>query len=187
MRRLLCTCLLSFSLTTGCAALHKPSSRGDDVPALAQGQLLELADLLAQRGDSVRAQQYLLLAEKQGAPSDQVLPRLLKLYVADGQYRLAIEHAEHCLRRRPSDTRLRELVASLYAAVGYNDAAVTAYEAVLRSEPNNAHVHYSLAALLRELGGEYVRIDRHYRAYLTLDPRGEHAEEARAGLLEALP
>jgi tetratricopeptide (TPR) repeat protein len=181
------TLSLASSLLLGCASLRPATRTDNELAVLTDAQLLELADVLTRAGDSLRAQQYLLLAQKQGAPANDVLPRLLKLYIADGQYRLAIEHADAHLRRHPSDVRVRELLASLYAAVGYTDQAIHQYERVVEHEPKNAQAHYALAALFRELGAAYVRVDQHYRAYLALAPRGEHAEEARAGLLEAVP
>lgn len=150
-------------------------------------QLVEIADVLTARGDSVRAQQYLLRAQQLHAPESVVLPRLLRLYVADGQYRLAIEHAEHSLHRHPRDAELREFVATLYAAIGQVDHALAQYEAVIARTPDNADVHYAIASLLRRSGSELARASDHYRAYLALAPEGEHAEEARAGLLAELP
>lgn len=184
MRTVTLVCCL---MVLGACARELPVQHAGELASLDQGQLLELADVLARGGDTVRAQQYLLLAQKQGAPGREVLPRLMQLYVADGQYRLAIEHGEGYLRRFPSDTRLRQLLASLYVAVGDGAAAARNYEAVVQREPDNAHAHFALGALLHDQEAEHARVDAHYRVYLALEPRGEHAEEARAGLLEPVP
>ena len=47
--------------------------------------------------------------------------------------------------------------------------------------------HYALASLLHDKGRDLARADEHYRAYLTLQPHGDHADEARALLLKELP
>lgn len=185
---LLVLVFLLSTLSGGCASFGAPRrTEANGLTGLSDVQLLELADVLTRSGDSLRAQQYLLMAQKRGASGAEVLPRLLSLYIADGQHRLAIEHADAYLQRHPRDVRVRELLAALYAAVGYTDQAVKHYEWVVEHEPARAQAHYALASLLRELNAEHVRIDHHFRAYLSLAPQGEHAEEARAGLLEAMP
>jgi tetratricopeptide (TPR) repeat protein len=150
-------------------------------------QLLEVASVLEQAGDTVRAEQYLSAALQTGADDARVIPRLLRLYVADGQYRLAIDHAEHHLRRHPRDRALRLFVAALHAAVGADAPAIAHYERALRDQPGNAEAHYALAALLHHGGREPGRADEHFRAYLALEPRGHYAEEARALLLTEMP
>jgi Tfp pilus assembly protein PilF len=176
--------LVLMLMLTGCAG---SLARGAAKPEPTGVQLLEIADLLAASGERVRAGQYLDLARQRGAAELEVLPRLLKLYVADGQYRLAIEHVEQYLRRHPNDTKLRLCLASLYAAVDIATPAIRELGKVLAVEPQNADAHYALASLLREAGTERAATDQHYRAYLALQPDGLHAEEARASLLQEVP
>ncbi len=168
---------------TGCAGSLPGAS---SAPAPSGAQLVEIADLLAQRGERVRAGQYLDLAQQAGVPEHELLPRMLKLYVADGQLRLAIDRAEQYLRRHPSDNKLRWCLASLYAAVDIDALAIRELGRVVTDEPRNAEAHFALASLLQNVG-QRAGMDRHYRAYLALQPHGAHAEEARAGLLQEVP
>jgi Tfp pilus assembly protein PilF len=163
---------------TGCATLPGASA----APTPSGRQLVEIADLLAERGERARAGQYLELAQQTGVPERELLPRMLKLYVADGQLRLAIDRAEQYLRRHPGDTKLRLCLASLYSAIE-DPSALRELNRVVSDEPNNADAHFALAGLTPKASER----DRHYRAYLTLAPEGRHAEEARANLLQEVP
>jgi tetratricopeptide (TPR) repeat protein len=175
--------LLSLS---GCGAALR--TRGSEQPeSLSAAQLIAIADALAQTGDNVRAQQYLQRALREGAPEQVVLPRLLRSYVADSQYRLAIEQAENYLRRHPGETSVRIFVASLYSALGAHVKAEDEFRKVLAQEPDDAQTHFALASTLRAAGRDAAQADQHYRAYLALEPDGPHAEEARANLLVEMP
>jgi len=187
-----CVCrlvaVLFLASLTGCAgALARATETGEQDEALTAEQALSIAAVLERRGDVTRAEQYLRLALSEGADERTVLPRLLDLYVRDGQYRLAVDEGESYLRRHPSDTRLRAVLASLQLAIGLERSADQQYSKVLEAEPKNAEVHYALAALLIAGGRERARADAHFRSYLELDPRGAHAEEARSLLLTELP
>lgn len=166
---------------TGAAQLANPT------PVPNPEQLLEIARAADQLGDNLRAQQYLLAAARSGASPKLTLPLLLRSYVADGQYRLAIDTARDYLRAHPEDARLRLLLASLYEATQLEAAAIEQYERVLSELPSDADAHFALAELLHELGREPGRADQHFRAYLALAPHGDNAAEARASLLEELP
>jgi tetratricopeptide (TPR) repeat protein len=150
-------------------------------------QLLEVAAVLEQSGDTMRAQQYLHAALQQGGDARAIVPRLLRMYVADGQYRLAIDQAEQHLRRHPRDRDLRLFVAALHTAVGADKLAAEQYERVLREQPRHAEAHFALAALLHDAGREPGRADEHFRAYLALEPAGHYADEARALLMTEMP
>lgn len=174
------------AVLAGCA--HRgPVPRGEDGVRPTAEQLLQVAEGVERNGDILRAQQYLAAALHAGAPETKVVPRLLKLYVADGQYRVAIDQAEHYLRRHPEDRELRLLLSTLYTAVGEYELAIAEYERVLSRAPNDAYAHYALASLLQEQGGAALRADEHFRAYLALEPQGEHAAEARGLLLRGVP
>ena len=162
------------------STLHEPNR-------LHGRQLVEVADLLAARGDRVRAAQYLHAAKQDGVPAREVVPRLISLYTADAQYRLAIETAENYLASHPRDQRVRKCLGALYSAIGADAPAIRTFEAVLRATPDDAQVHYALASLLKTAGTQRARASEHYRAYLALAPHGDHAEEARAGLLTEVP
>jgi Tfp pilus assembly protein PilF len=175
---------LVFLSSLGCAHVEsKPTS----APDLVVSQLLQVAEAAERSGDSLRAQQYLRVALQSGGDERRIVPRLLSIYIADGQYRAAIEQGEHHLRRHPDDRSTRLLLSTLYTAIGEDEHAVAQFERVLHGEPNDAYAHYALASLLYERGGSALRADEHFRAYLALEPHGEHAAEARGLLLQAVP
>jgi tetratricopeptide (TPR) repeat protein len=187
MRRLLHRfSLLAVCLGSGCAH-PRPQGLGEPIFELSVPQLLDVAELLAHSGDTMRAEQYLSAALQKGADERRVTRRLLALYVADGQYRLAIALAEDCARRHPRDASLHRLLASLYLAVELDASATDEYERVLTLQPDDAQAHFALASLLHGAGSELGRADAHFRAYLRVEPNGPHAEEARARLLTELP
>jgi tetratricopeptide (TPR) repeat protein len=160
------------------------------LPRLQTEQLLAVAEVAERSGDDLRAQQYLLAALKTGTASaapERVLPRLLQLYIRDGQYRLATETLRDHLRRHPQQHGLRLLLADLYAATQLSAAAVTEYERVLSAAPASPRAHFALGSLLHDVGGEPARADLHLRAYLAYAPEGVHAEEARALLERGAP
>ena len=170
---------------SSCAHVNAPA-REPERPLGAE-QLLVVARAAEQLGDRLRAQQYLMSALRAGAEARRVLPWLLSLYVADNQYRLAIDTAREYLRVHPRDSGMRMLLAGLYEATELEVGALEQYERVIASAPNEPRAHFALASLLRERGREPGRADEHFRAYLSLDPRGENADEARAALLTELP
>jgi len=173
--------MVSVLSTVGCAANSVSPKTGS--MTLTTDQLLSIADVAERMGDNQRAQQYLLAAKRSGAPAERVLPRLMRLLVEDGQYRMAIATLQEHLRAHPNDHRMRELLADLYNATALTANAITEYERVLSAEPKDASAHFALASLLREQGLDPGNADRHFREYLALAPSGEHAEEARSQLL----
>lgn len=50
-----------------------------------------------------------------------------------------------------------------------------------------AQAHYLLAVVARDAESDVVAADRHFRAYLRIEPHGSHAEEAKASLLKRMP
>lgn len=182
MRWMICCVLLA-----GCAGLTPAARSGEDVKPPDAAQLLAAADALAASGDHVRAGQYLSAAQAAGVPQPRLIGRLLKLDVAGGQYRLAIEHAETYLQSYPDDLAIRQCLASFYLAVGASTEAAREYDRVLDESPNHAEAHFALASVLRDSGASRAKSSEHYRAYLALAPRGRHADEARHGLTEELP
>jgi tetratricopeptide (TPR) repeat protein len=149
--------------------------------------LLAVADLAERSGDTLRAQQYLRSALESGIDTKQVLVRLLRLYVADGQYRSAIESAHEGLRLHAHDIALRLLLADLYRATDLTAAAQEQYERVLAEAPDQARAHLELGQLLHESGRDSARADEHFRTYLSLRPDGPEAGDVRARLLKELP
>ena len=95
--------LLSTGLFTACAHGAGLRAGGDAPRDPTAAEFVQIAEGAERMGDSLRAQQYLNAALRAGAEETEVTPRLLRLYVADGQYRVAIEQCEHYLRRQPDD------------------------------------------------------------------------------------
>jgi tetratricopeptide (TPR) repeat protein len=135
-------------------------------------------------GDLTRAEQYYAAALQEGANPKEVLPLLLRVCIEGKRYRVAIEYAEPYLKKHPDDWRLRLVVAALYGGIGEPNVERAELEQVLAVNPNEATGHYALAVLLRDEYGDVVGADAHFREYLRLDPQGDHADEAKAGLLK---
>ena len=149
--------------------------------------LVARAKAFAEIGDYTRAEQYIDAARLSGAPERQLLSLLLEVCIKDQRYRAAVQHTEDYLRKRPSEYRLRYMLASLHLALGEPEPARRELETVLRFAPTHAEAHYSLAVLLRDSLGEPQAADAHFREYLRLAPRGLHTQEAADSLLERMP
>jgi tetratricopeptide (TPR) repeat protein len=134
-------------------------------------------------GDMTRAEQYFAAALKNGGDAGALARRLVAVCVADGRYPSALEHAEEHLRKHPGDTDMRFAVATLRDALGDTDGAREELRAVARLRPGLAEAHFALGALEKQ-HGNLVEADAAFRAYLAAAPNGEHAEEARAGILQ---
>ena len=146
-------------------------------------RLLARAHAFASVGDYPRAEQYLEAARAAGVEEAQIVPLLLEVCVRDRRYRSAVEHAEEYLRVRPSDLRVRLVLASLYSGLGEAEAARREFERVVLQNSREARAHFALGRLLRDELGHHAAADAHFRAYLEIEPRGMHAEEARSSLL----
>jgi tetratricopeptide (TPR) repeat protein len=137
-------------------------------------------------GDTTRAREYFDAALEAGGDEHELTPLLLSVCVRDGRYRLAIGYAERFLRKHPRDPRMRFVLGTLRAGVGEPLAAEGEFTKVILTNPDNPDAQYALAVLLRDQRGDLVRADRHFRAYLQLQPEGEHSEEAKSSLLQVL-
>ena len=146
-------------------------------------RLLARARAFASVGDHPRAEQYLEAARAAGVEEERIVPLLLEVCVSDRRYRSAVEHAEEYLRVRPRDVRVRLVLASLYSGLGDVEAARREFERVVAENERDAPAHFALGRLLRDELGHHAAADAHFRAYLEIEPRGAHAEEARGSLL----
>lgn len=176
---------LGFALA-GAGCTHSPNASVEH-PGKARAAALETAEAFERAGDYVRAEQYLSNARSAGAPESEILLRLLRVCIADHRYRDAEQHLEDYVRRHPSKRGARLLLATVHLSLGHNELARRELVRVLRENPNQADAHFALATLLREQGLDYAQADTHFRAYLALDPRGSHAEQARGSLLTVVP
>lgn len=135
-------------------------------------------------GDLSRAEQYFAMALERGADPAVALPLLMRVCAAEKRYRAAIDYAEPQLKRHPDDDRLRFVVASFYMTIGETSAAREQLGRIVAQRPDFAAPHFALGVLLRDDIGDPVSADTQFREYLRLEPRGAHAEEARASLLK---
>jgi len=168
----------------GCSSAT-PVTQVAAVPASSAEQakvLFQRGREAAERGDSVRAEQYLSLALERGYDAGRVLPVLLRVCLASSRLRAALDHAEPYLRDHPEAEALRYLVATIHAGLGQTDEARLALEQLLRTNPNSADAHYLLGIL--DADGHVPSALAHFRAYLDVAPQGEHAAEVRSRLAE---
>jgi len=108
----------------------------------------------ADRGDTVRAEEYLQLALDKGYDRRRALPVLLNVCLSSGRLRSALNYAEPELRLRPDDPELRYLVASIHLALGQRDEARNELEQLLRSAPTQAAALYLLGIVEADDFGE---------------------------------
>lgn len=150
-------------------------------------QLLEDGLVFARLGDATRAEQYLNAALEEGADERRVLPVLLSVCIENDRYRAATGYAENYLRRRPSDHRVRFVLATLYVGLDEQLLARKQLQLLLNHHPQHAEAHFAYAVLLRDKAGDHAGADRHFREYLRIAPSGDHAEEAKGSLLQRIP
>ena len=177
------------ALVSGCAGAPEQRLRADvhtfqneQAPA----KLTARGRAFAAIGDTTRAREYFDAALEAGGDDRELTPLLLGVCVRDGRYRLAIDYAERYVRKHPRDERMRFVLGTLRAGVGEPLAAEVELTRVVEASPKNPEAHYALAVLLRDQRDDPLGADRHFRAYLELQPEGEHSEEARSSLLQAV-
>jgi tetratricopeptide (TPR) repeat protein len=146
--------------------------------------LAERGRMFAEAGDVTRAEQYLSAALANGAPPREVLAHLLRACVQGGHLRLASEYAEHQLAREPGDGHLRFLAGALQASLGSRAAAQEHLAQAAADLPRDASLQFHVAAFFRDDLKDKIAADPYFRQYLALAPKGEHAAEARASLME---
>lgn len=172
-------------LLGGCAATNPQKEALSSTKQLDDpSALLERGIAYEELGDYTRAEQYLSGALSKGADPHKALPPLLRACVKAGHLRLAAEYAESALARRPSDAHLRFLTGALEATVGNPVDGRKLLEKAASELPDDAHVQFHVAAFFRDDLHDQPGADPYFRNYLRLQPQGEHAEEARASIME---
>lgn len=172
--------LLAACSATTPAPPQEASARGRDTRDAAA--LFATGQDAAERGDAIRAEQYLALALDHGYDRDVVTPLLLKVCIAGSHLRAALNHAEPYLRQHPEDERLRFLVATIHLGLEQRDEARSNLEQLLRENSEYADAHFLLGIIDFDTDGDSVR--EHFLTYLTLAPHGSRAPEARSRLSE---
>lgn len=183
MRRLAPTSMLAILLF---ACGHEPPPAevppADPVQDVSGEDLFAQGVAMAERGDLVRAEQYLAAAMDRGYPEDRAMPLLLRVLVSASRLRVALEYAEPYLARHPEAWPLRYLVGSIHLAMGDAAGARRELERVVETAPEEPEPHYLLAVVLRDEMGDPVAAEARFRRYLELAPEGTHASEARDAL-----
>ncbi len=150
-------------------------------------KLYERGKAFAAVGDQTRAEQYLAAALDAGGDGKKILPLLMSVCVEAKKFRVAVDYGEAHLKKHPGDLKLRHLLGTLYLALGENSPARAHFEEVLHRNPDEAETHYALGLFFRDIEGDVLKADAHFRAYVRLNPGGTHAQEARASLLKSVP
>jgi tetratricopeptide (TPR) repeat protein len=173
----------------GCASAPERRLRADVrtfQSEQAPAKLAARGRAFASMGDTTRAREYFDAALEAGGDERELTPLLLSVCVRDGRYRLAIDYAEQYLRKHPRDRSMRFVLGTLRAGVGEPVAAEAAFAKVIQDDPEHPEAEYALAVLLRDQRGDLRGADQHFRAYLKLQPEGDHAEEAKSSLLQVV-
>jgi len=177
--------LAVFFTCVACGATRPPpaaaGSPGDADPLQRQTPeaLFKRGQESAERGDTVRAEQYLQLALDKGYDRRRALPVLLSVCLSSGRLRAALNYAEPELRLRPDDAELRYLVASIHLGLGQRDEARAELEQLLRSHPNQIAALYLLGVIEADDFGDVTLAREYFQRYLSEAPAGTHAPEVR--------
>lgn len=175
--------VLSWVLVAACAARDAsptphPSASSNATPQ----SLYQRGVRWAQRGDMVRAEQYMALAVRAGYPRERALVAIVEACLASSRLRAALTHAEPHLRKHPDAWQVRLLVAAVHAALGRHERAAADLRGVTAVRPDAVDAHHQLAVLLDEQLGDEAGARASFTAYLVHAPEGDHAAEARAWL-----
>lgn len=172
-------------VTAACGASAPPSDRPAMPDPLADVEAEDLfahGAALAQQGDGVRAEQYIVAAIERGFSVEEALPLLIQVCVASDRLSSALSHAEPQLREHPDRWPLRHVIGTLYLGLGRVDDAQRELERVVAQAPNAAMPHFHLGMLLYENRGDREAARPFLARYLELDPEGRHVAEARSVL-----
>ena len=175
--------LAALSLSgSGCGAGAAPAV--NDVTDVAANrdaaELFRQGQRAAEQGDTVRAEQYLSMANDRGFDASKALPSMLRVCLSSSRLRAALNHAEPYLREHPNDRSLRYLVATIHLGLGQLDDARIDLSRLISNDSNYANAHYLLGVL--ESGANVRVAPVHFRKYLELAPQGEHAVEVQSRL-----
>lgn len=148
---------------------------------LSASELFERGLAYESGGDTLRAEQYMAAAVREGYPPQRAIDGLLRVCVGASRYAAALSHLETYLAGAPDDRQLRYVAATLYTAVGRDEDAASALEAVLRSAPREPAPIYALARL-RAQRGDLDGARALFERYLSIAPDGPFAHDAREAL-----
>jgi len=184
-----CRCLptaCAALLLVGCAALDgkPPQHPRPTEPAPSSAALFARGQAFARAGDSTRAEEYMMLAVRQGYPEQQAVLPIVRVCAEASRLQAALDHALPFLRHHPQAWRLRIVVASLQAALDRPTQAAAELRRVLMQQPDAAPAHYRLGVLQRDAFRDRAAARRSFEAYLRHDREGRFAPEVTAWLAE---
>lgn len=179
-----CTGTLPRGSEAKTAETREPSAAENKAAAV---ELFRRGKEQARSGDSLRAQEYFASALDSGGDADLILPELMRAAISGTRYQAAIRYFEDygSLMSPKHRAELGVVAGVLYLGVEQPERARATLEATLRVQPKNARAHFLLGQILRDEFSDYAGSDVHFRAYLEIEPNGEGAVAARAGLLKS--
>ncbi len=110
----------------------------------------------AERGDGVRAEQYLTAALRTGHAPKATLGLLLAVCLENAHVRTALSIAEPQLEANPDDVRLRYLVATLKYALDDDSGAQRELVTLLQRDPTHEGARALLSSLDRAEAREHA-------------------------------
>lgn len=128
-------------------------------------------------GDSVRAEQYLAAALREGHDWRAALPPLLRVCLTGSRLRAALNYASPYLKSHPDEVWLRYLVATVYLGLGQPLRAREHLYAMRGKAPYQARTEYLLGQTEWEGFGNAAAATAHFREYLRIEPDGANARE----------
>jgi tetratricopeptide (TPR) repeat protein len=173
-------------LLMGCAASQgqAPEHPRRGEPAPSSAALFARGQAFAKAGDSTRAEEYMMLAVREGYPEQQAVLPIVRVCAEASRFQAALDHALPFLRRHPHAWRLRIVVASLQAALDRPAEAAAELRRVIIQQPAAAPAHYQLGVLQRDAFRDRAAARRSFQAYLRHDREGRFAPEVAAWLAE---
>lgn len=168
----------------GATAPRVPKDPSTESGERTAAELFRIGKLAADRGDTVRAEQYLAMSLERGFDEAKVLPIMLRVCLSSSRVRAALNYAEHYLREHPDDVHLRYLVATLHLGLRQYQEARLNLQHLLRVAPNNADAYYLLGIL--ESDTDDAEAVRDFRKYLELAPHGQHSKEVDSRLTDLM-
>jgi tetratricopeptide (TPR) repeat protein len=169
---LLSSCLAACSAAPAAAPAASASSHSEAAEAL-----FERGQALAAEGDSVRAEQYLATALREGYDWQAALPQLLRVCLTGSRLRAGLNYATPYLKTHPDVTWLRYLVATVYLGLGQPLRAREHLTAIEGQAPYTARTEYLLGLTEWEGLGNEPAAAAHFKEYLRVEPNGPNARE----------
>jgi tetratricopeptide (TPR) repeat protein len=176
--------LLSLCLTACSAPPATGAATPEADPGAAAQALFERGIQLEKEGDSVRAEQYLAGALREGYDWEQALPPLLRVCLTGSRLRAGLNYAAPYLKAHPDAVWLRYLISTVYLGLGQPVKAREHLLAIEGKAPYQARTQYLLGQTEWEGFGNEAAAAAHYREYLRIEPSGPNAREVSEWLMQ---